>query len=348
MENRITARSVGLALLLLAGSNWMMRSSEFVSGRYITSGVPPVAAVGGLLLLLALNQLLRGRLARYRLTRAELLVAYGGLCLGTAATYSYGMRAILPYFSVLGYYAEPSNQFEQLAEALPPWFALHDPAAIKGLYEGLPGKGVPWAAWRGVFLGWGSFIVVLFAGVASLVALVRRPWMEHERLMFPVTQLPLALTEPDLKLTVTPVFWAGFLIAAVINLSNIGHAFVETLPAIKPSVNMPSGLPRPWAPLTGMMLYNRPELYGFAYWVPNEILLSGWLSYLLVRVFAVGGTAAGLDQPGFPFTQEQSTGGYLALGLLLAWALRGQWRSAWGALFGRPADDQTEPMSYRA
>lgn len=338
-ERGLTLRAAVAALALLVVTNVLMRSTEFVMGRYITAGVPPVAAVCGLLLLIGLNQCLRGSWARHRLSRAELLTAYAGLCLGLAITYTYGVRAILPYFSALHYFGDASNKFDQLAEGLPAWYHLRAGSAVAGLYEGLPGGGVPWAAWRGVLLGWGSFILVMFGGVACLITLVRKPWMDHERLMFPVTQLPLAMTQPDLRLTRSPVFWMGFLLAALINATNIGHAFVDAIPAIKPTISMPEALPRPWGPLQSMVLYNRPEIYGFAYWVPNEILLSGWLSYLLVRAGAVAGTMAGVDAPGFPYTQEQSTGGYLALTVLLLLALR---RHKW-----RKEDDASEPLPRR-
>lgn len=342
----LTVRSFLLALALLVGSNLLMRVCEFVMGRYVTAGVPPVAAVGGLFLLLVVNALLRGRLARFRLTRGELLVVYAGLCLGLATTNTYGVRSIFPYFSVLRYFEQPTNQFAQLAEPLPAWFALRDPVAIQGLYEGLPGKGVPWAAWRGVLLGWGSFLLVLCCGILALTSLIRRPWMEHDRLMFPVTQLPIALTQPGLRLWINSFFWAGVLVAALINATNIGHAFVEAIPAIKPTINMPQDFQPPFQHLRRMVIYNRPEIYGFAYWVPSEILVSGWLCYVLGRVYAVMGTMAGLDQPGFPFTQEQATGGYLAMALLLGSALVPHLKSALRtARFG--GDDQREPLPYR-
>ena len=338
-DGRVTARSAIAALVLLVLTNLLMRSTEFVMGRYITAGVPPVAAVCGLLLLLGLNQLLRGRFAKWRFSRAELMTTYAGLCLGLAITYTYGVRAIFPYFSALNYFGDDSNKFLQLAETLPIWFHLKAGPAVSGLYEGLPGGGVPWVAWRGVLLGWGSFLVVMFCGVACLVSLVRRPWMDHERLMFPVTQLPLALTQPDLKLARDPIFWIGLLIAALINATNIGHAFVDAIPAIKPTISLPPTFERPWTPLQSMVFYNRPEIYGFAYWVPNEILLSGWLSSLLVRAGAVLGTIAGVDSPGFPYTQEQSTGGYLALTVLLLVALR---RVRW-----KKEHDAVEPIGRR-
>ncbi|MBI2298903.1 MAG: hypothetical protein HYU66_08145 [Armatimonadetes bacterium] len=345
---RVTLRSVVVALLLMLAVNALMRGCEFVIGRYITAGVPPVAAVAGLLLLLGVNGCLRGSLARHRFTRAELLVVYAGLCLACAATGTYGVRALFPYFSALRYYQQPTNQFERLAADLPGWYALRDVAAIKGLYEGLPGQGVPWAAWRGVLLAWGSFFGSLFLGVVCLASLVRRPWMEHDRLMFPVTQLPIALTEPGLRLWRNAWFWAGFLVSTLISATNIGHAFVEAVPAIKPNIYMPPDLSGSLRHLQPMILFNRPEIYGFAWWVPGEILFSGWFSYVAVRLFAVGGTYAGLDQPGFPFTQEQSTGGYLAMALLLAWGVRRHLRAAWCCLFRRDLDDDREPVSYRA
>ncbi len=54
-EGRLTLRAVVAAVVLLVVTNVLMRSTEFVMGRYITAGVPPVAAVCGLLLLLGLT-----------------------------------------------------------------------------------------------------------------------------------------------------------------------------------------------------------------------------------------------------------------------------------------------------
>lgn len=344
----LTPRSIVCALALLVGINLLMRTCEFVMGRYITAGVPPVAAVGGLFLLLAVNAMLRGRFERHRFTHAELLTVYAGLCLGCATTGTYGVRSIFPYFSVLGYYDQPTNHFASLAEGLPGWYILKSHTAIRGLYEGSPGAGVPWTAWRGVLLAWGSFLLVLFGGVACLTAIVRRPWMDHDRLMFPVTQLPIVLTQPGLRLLANPFFWGGVLVAALVNATNIGHAFVESIPAIKPVINMPAGIQRPFGPLASMVLYNRPEIYGFAYWVPSEILFSGWFSYLAVRAFAVLGTMGGIDQPGFPFTQEQATGGYLALAVILCWGIRAHLRKVLAGLIARQApDDADEPLPYR-
>ena len=57
---------------------------------------------------------------------------------------------------------------------------------------------------------------------------------------------------------------------------------------------------------------------------------------------AVAGSAAGYDEPGFPFTQEQAAGGYVAMGLLLLWGLRRSLANGLRRAFrSRPATPET-------
>ena len=64
---------------------------------------------------------------------------------------------------------------------------LKDPAAAKGFFDGLgPGNSVPYGAW-GVLIGAFSFTAM------ALMVIVRKRWIEQERLSFPMAQLPLSL-----------------------------------------------------------------------------------------------------------------------------------------------------------
>jgi hypothetical protein len=71
------------------------------------------------------------------------------------------------------------------------------------------------------------------------------------------------------------------------------------------------------------------EAIGIGYFVPLDVSFSAWFFYFCNRLFAVAGSAAGFDQPGFPYTQQQSAGGYLAVGLILLWGLRHAFRDSW-------------------
>lgn len=80
---------------------------------------------------------------------------------------------------------------------------------------------------------------------------------------------------------------------------------------------IPFSLNRPWTPLQPINIYFEIETIGIGYFVPLEVSFSAWFFYAFDRMFAVAGTAAGYDAPGFPFTAEQCAGGYVAIGLLL-------------------------------
>ena len=62
--------------------------------------------------------------------------------------------------------------------------------------------------------------------------LVRRQWIERERLAYPIVQLPLEMTRPDGRLFRSKMMWLGFAIAGGINLINGFHFFFPALPEL--------------------------------------------------------------------------------------------------------------------
>ena len=56
--------------------------------------------------------------------------------------------------------------------------------------------------------------------MVCLSALLRKQWVEHERLSYPIVQLPLAMTNPKGRFFKSRMVWIGFGIAAGINLIN--------------------------------------------------------------------------------------------------------------------------------
>ena len=61
-------------------------------------------------------------------------------------------------------------------------------------YNGLPmGEAVPWRAWLAPLAWWTAFMVAVWTVMVCLMVLVRRQWVEHERLAFPLTHPPLEL-----------------------------------------------------------------------------------------------------------------------------------------------------------
>jgi Family of unknown function (DUF6785)/Domain of unknown function (DUF6784) len=187
--------------------------------------------------------------------------------------------------------------------------------------------GVPWALWLAPLLRWSLLFLAIFVGTGSLMLLLRRQWLQHERLSFPLLYLPMALTAEG-SAGIGPIFrqplmWLGAGAAAAWNGLNIWHALVPAVPA--PGFYFPLGgmFPdRPWTPLNSIYLFFMLEAIGFGYFVPLEVSFSTWFFFLLEKLFACAGLAAGYEIPGFPFLPEQSAGAYLAVALLILWGSR--------------------------
>lgn len=337
--------ALGLGLFFIAVVNVAVRHAELVTGRYVTGGVPPIAAFGALLTLLTLRALPR-RFTGANLSREQLLLVYSMVALGTFLSGAYAVRAFLPHLVSLQYW-EVGN----LGQYLPSWLAPTDAGAVRRYFQGDHGRGVPWGFWLHPLLIWLTFWLALFGAAWCLMLLLRRQWIQNERLSFPLLTLPLTLTAEGegprfggvggswgpRPLHRNPVLWLGIGVAAVFDGLNIGHALRPTIPA--PGFYFPfSGFftERPWTPLGSITLFFMLEAVGFGYFVPLEISFSMWFFYLLEKLYAVGLLAAGVEAPGSPFLQEQSAGAYLAMGALLVVGSRRHLERLWRRAFLQP------------
>ncbi|HEX2998852.1 MAG TPA: DUF6785 family protein, partial [Armatimonadota bacterium] len=161
-----------------------------------------------------------------------------------------------------------------------------------------------------------------WTSMLCIVMIMHRPWIEKEKLAFPLVQLPLELTNISSEGGVpaffrNPVMWAGFALAFIFNGMNILHALAPTFPAIGSYVNFAPFNTPPWSEMGTLTLFHRPELIGFGYLVSAEISFSIWSCFLLERLVGVFLRSIGYVESGMPFVQEQSVGAYLALALVL-------------------------------
>lgn len=326
-------------LLLIAVA---VRHSEIVTGRYITSGVPPVLAFATLLLVISVRPVLRRIHPRLELDNRQTLLLFIMMTVGIWLAGPYGVRAFLPHLMALTYWGQSQASLAPYADHLPDWYAPKDVEAARLYYEGSRYGEVPWGIWVPLLLRWAPFFVAVFAGSLCLMLLLRRQWLHSERLSFPLLNLPLSMAADGgaryaggrRSLFRHPLFWIGFGVAAVFNFLNIGRALIPTIPAPGFSHRLSSvGFQRPFTPLNSVTFFYMIETIGLGYFVPLDITFSAWFLYLVEKAVGIVGIALGYDAPGYPFIQEQSAGAYLACGLLLVWGARRHlaetWRLAW-------------------
>ena len=185
------------------------------------------------------------------------------------------------------YYASPENEWAKLLlDHIPDWIAP-TPAGnvIAWFYNGLPkGVAIPWAAWIPPLLWWGSFIGAFFLVCIALVAVFRKQWVEHERLLFPLMHPPMALMEDSASrrllpaVTRKPSFLAGFTLIFGLLAWNVATFFEPTLPLVRFGglVNIGRDLPP-------LVIAATPWVIGLCYFVSPQVLFSFWFFQLLVR-----------------------------------------------------------------
>ncbi len=305
-------------------------------------------------------------LRRFGLSRRELLVIYSVVLVG-APVATHGVLAWMLVKNIAYYYtARAQPHWETVfLQHIPVWWSPSSAAAVEGFFDGR--VAVPWGEWVVPLIAWAGFSIALFVCTFCLMVLVQRQWITHERLTFPIAQIPLELVrrpragekEQRGRLPIAWAFWLGLFIALGVNfLSTIS----EKVPAL-PSISLSLYDVIPWqrvGPLAGigaLTFIFWPWMIAIAYLVPKELSLSVWF-FSIVRVgLTVAAIAAGATpmQPqdwwttSFPAPYYQGGGAVLALAIWVLWIARKHLaRAARIAFSGRSGRaDADEPLTYR-
>lgn len=338
----VTRRSLAIAVALAALAGVWIRESEIVSRVVYTSeSVPTIPAVAGLVLLLGLNRVLR-RSGR-PLSRGELIFIFFFLCVASSVFCPGMTRYLLTLITTPFYFAQSGNRLAEAQQLIPSWAAVHDPAVIKGMYEGVHPPRVPWSLWVGPIAVWVGFFLALWLSMFGLVLLLHRPWVEKEKLSFPLVQLPLEITRAvpgERGFLRNPVMWLGFSLSFFYNATNIAHGLFPSVPGMGREIWIAPFDTPPWNAVGSVRLNYRPELVGFGYLVSTEVSFSIWFAFVIERLVAVLLSAIGYREPGAPFVPEQALGAYLGVAVSLLYLSRRHLAGIVRAALGAGAPEQ--------
>ena len=354
---------VGCAVVVLISlgaphSIWTFGSSEMTWSFF------PIGVGFLFVCLIFANALLKTLNFNWALRPAELItvVVMGLVCTGIPVFLIGYFLAIptTPY-----YFASAENQWgTYVLPYLPAWLLpSNDGLAMTWFFEGLPiGEPTPWgtllAAWAMPLFWWLSFIWTLYLVCFCVVVILRKQWVERERLAYPLMEVPQALVanaDSSRRLPAvmySKVFWAGAAIPLCIVLWNIVGFFFHFFPKIEwhHPIQIAHGFP------TINIRFYFPVI-GFMYFANLNVTFSIWVFFLLTLIeeglfnrFGLGVTEADKFVWGLPSTSWQCWGAFVVLVLWGLWMARDHLkdvvRKAWNP--AHPIDDRRELMSYRA
>jgi hypothetical protein len=333
-----------------------------VWGTWHNGSVGPIGPMFGpavaLLFLLSLaNYWVRRRRPRWAFSPAELVLIYVVVVIAGMANgvYSwFGPTVSVIVHPIWG--ASPSNGWQEMVwPNLPTWLTVPSVPILEGFFLGNSSMYRPEVlhAWASPVLWWGAFITVLLWVCLCLNVLMRRRWSQEEKLAFPMTEVPLRLTQADGALFSSRLWWIGLGISVGIGAWNMLARFLPALPAVPLSVDISRRIAvSPWSALRTDSISWGFWGIGLSFLMPLDMMFSlivfniGWRSeYLITRILGWNMQA----WSGFPYGDEQSIGAYIAVLASVLWVDRRYLSHVLRKAIGLPsrADDSEEPFSYR-
>lgn len=331
------------------------------SNRIASDYLAPAALFLFFLLVGGINSLLATVRRSWAFSTQELIVIYVMMTVASVVPSEGFVGNLLPMMTGVYYYATPENGWaDTIHPCVPDWLVVSDPDAVKCFYEGSPVRGsIPWDVWIPPLLAWVSFILAVYWVMMCMMSIMRKQWVEHERLVFPLAQLPLEMVRQEGGSVVRPFFknrmmWFGFAIPFVIlNFSGLHHYF----PSVPP-ISM-------W---TETYLFRRAIAFrfffsflvtGLAYFLELEIAFSLWFFHVfslvesglfsLVGFSLKGGYNEVLVEGSSPAVSVQGIGAMAVLVVYGAWSARGHLKAVFAKAFTKRSDldDSEELLSSR-
>ena len=307
-----------------------------------------------LFFLILLNLFIKQYWPKAALKQGEMITIYAMLSIASGLAGHDTLALTIPALPHAFWFATPENEWAELFhQYIPEHLVVSDRKLLTGFYEGdttfytkeLIG------AWTGPTLWWVSLIGALGLVMICLNVIVRKQWTEHEKLAYPIIQLPMAITEGGGTSSFfrNRVLWIGFAIAATLD---IWHGLAGLFP-ILPDFSVRHNArdwgtfftERPWNAMGGIPVPLYPFVIGLGFLLPLDLSFSIWFFYLFKKAQLVFGSATGIPDM---YLSEQSIGAWMAIFVAAVLVTR---RHLWNVtrhLLGiQKMDDSDEPIRYR-
>ncbi|MFC1806153.1 DUF6785 family protein, partial [Planctomycetota bacterium] len=355
-RSSVTVRSIAIgAALIPLTCMWVIQVEIlwYSSQPTTVSLMPHVVFI--LFFLTLANLLVAKLLPSSELNPGELLTIYVMLSIGSVVCGHDSLEILVPMISHGFWGATPESGWaDSFHQYLPRWALLDNREVVRGFYEGGSSMYRPEiiAAWGRPMLLWATFVFALITSLFMINSLLRKQWTENEKLSYPVIQIPLALTTKTKQVLSSRLLWYGFALAAGIDLLNGLAHFYPAIPQI-PIVhidNLRTYLTeRPWNAMGNVWFSLYPFAIGVCFFLPLDLAFSCWFFFIFWKLQRVAASAMGVQIPGFPFINDQTAGGYLALCLVALWVSRKYLKDLFLHIFGLgpKLDESNEALPHR-
>ncbi|MCC6442735.1 MAG: hypothetical protein IT210_04660 [Armatimonadetes bacterium] len=358
----ITLRGVlvGFVMVFVIVAMTQVISIRHRAGEIAGSAPSPAPTYMLFLYMLIFPPLLGKVSRRLILSRSELILIYAMMLIAGPIIHPFAIGFLVPHMVSPYYFDTHEPRWSVFKPLLPRWYAPTGRETAVGFFHGTGGA-VPWEYWAIPLFAWGTLLAALFFLMLCLNVIMRRQWVDNERLTFPLASIPLALAEQERASFIrNSLFWWGLVLPVVFRGMFEMHRLFPWIPAVQlqevPIINAAAQWPRPWNGLGELTFSFMFWLIGIVYLLPEDLAFSAWFFYgvcLMENVASVwlgaSGEAPSVYSNEFPALYAQGAGAAFALTGITLYAARHHLRAVLRKAFrGDPAvDDRSEFLSYR-
>ena len=250
---------------------------------------------------------------------------------------------VIPLMTAPIYYATDANNWAALFHRyIPSWTVPSGQSVIADFYSGQ--APVPWDAWMVPLATWALLGGAMLWVYVSLAALLRRQWMDKERLTFPLAQVPLAMVDeknPTISGGIfhSPYLWIGIAIPVVLHTLGGLNFYIPAVPSLN-LTGMAWGsavfTERPFDVWNNLTISFYPSLIGISYLIRAEVSMSFWVYYFVYNILKLAWSMMGLGIGSSPaawlvFSRYHTAGALVGLALFVIWGSR---QEIWAGLRG--------------
>jgi hypothetical protein len=352
-RSSVTARAIIALAIIPLNSYWIIQIESIWYSGHPTTASLFYNVVFIVVVLICFNAFLKKFVPKSALTQGELLTVYVMLCMSSYMSSHDMMQIMVPTLSFVFWYATPENEWSALFHPnIPSWLVVSDKNVLKGYYEGGSSLYIlsNLRAWLLPILMWFTFIMAIVLIMFCLNLLVRKHWIETEKLTYPIIQLPLIITEKGgtARLFTNKYLLTGFGISAGIDLLNGLNVFIPSIPTIPVKVHdiSPFFVNRPWNAVGWTLISFYPFIIGMSFFMPLDMSFSCWFFFLCRKAQLILASAIGRSDT---YLDAQSSGAWLGLCFVALWTTRKHLVQVIRKVIGlrTSLDDDREPIRYR-
>ena len=217
---------------------------------------------------------------------------------------------------------------------------------------------VPWRDWWRPLTVWGLFILLVLGACLCVNLIFRRQWIDNERNLLPVAQIPAAMAGVSLggdpaewPWYRSKLAWIGFVVGMAWLLGRAWHTYNPAVPDLTVNIKLKDWFTHPgWGGFGEHAYFTaHPCLIALCGFMELSMLISLVIGFFAYRAQSIVGAQTGWSSiPNYPFEAQQQLASFLAYAVGVLWiARRHLVRVGRAVIFGPSPSDGEEPVSYR-